>query len=188
MLPNQTLVIDNHKQAGESGWVWDESVHLHKRLTDNKRKGASVIVHLNKVEVKYLPKNIAKKNKTMLRTELQSVFDSQQIRAQFIAEICTFWADVTNIPLPITSDKINSLEIPIKRIASAFGIKSSITEKLLEDSVAFFKLSNEQTIAFDAKNGKRLSIGNDKGLIKRFVKSRAKYNTKSNFELLDIKK
>lgn len=151
--------------------MWDNSVHLHKRMND-KRDGASILVNLNNVEVRYRPERISGKSKELLRSELQKAFKKSSIRENFIAEVCAFWADITRIPLPITEESIQDIKEPIKRIAKAFGIRQSITNNMIEDSIAFFNFANEQIIAFDANKGERISIGNDKDLVKKFIKSR----------------
>ncbi len=185
LLANQTLAIDNHKHEGDFGWTWDNSVHLHKRM-NGKLDGASILVNLNNVEVRYRPEKISKKSKEQLRSELQGAFKKPHIRKKFIAEICAFWADITRIPSPITEESIQDIKEPIKRIAKAFGIRQSITNNMIEDSIAFFNFANEQIIAFDANKGERISIGNDKDLVKKFLKSRNRSISQPEFLQIDI--
>lgn len=185
LLANQTLAIDNHKHEGDFGWTWDNSVHLHKRM-NGKLDGASILVNLNNVEVRYLPEHISEKSKRKLRSELQKAFKETCIREQFIAEVCAFWADITNVPFPITEENYQDIKDPIKRIAKAFGIRQTITDIMMEDSIAFFNFANEQIIAFDANKGERFSIGNNRDLVKKFLKSRNRSISQPEFLQIDI--
>lgn len=167
LIDGQTIKIDNHNIG--TLYKWDEAIHLHKRMNSKKYRGIEVLIPLAQDgELDFRGAN--GKKDIELMNEIGNAFSNHSIRIRFVKTLINSLSELFNSS-KISKDEWYELFIIVAgRIATYFGLKTKMKEKIDNDIIRFSREKGLDVYIRADQKEKSIILGTDITLIYNFDK------------------
>lgn len=174
LIDGQTIKIDNHNTGTKL--EWGKSIHLHKRMNNDKYSGAEVLIYIgDDRELEFRKVTGGEQKEERLRNEIKDAFKNNTIKDNFIKSFYESLNDYLNACGKTNENEKNELYIQAAtRIVKSLGLKAKVKESFMKEANSFvsfeFEDSSDTIVAFNPQDESTV-VGHNKEIVEEMLDS-----------------